>query len=99
MVDMFILHKEEIICVVLAHKTFMFVLAIALTFTFGFSSQDLYTFVLSIANLTKFISQHPFVLAIVLAHKACVHSPCLLPRTHKTCSILQIFLASIRVAT
>ena len=61
-------------------------------FDFGcwFGSQDLYTFVFSIANLTEFSNRHPFVLTIVLAHKACIHSPCLLPRTHKTCPIFQI---------
>ena len=92
------LHKEEIVCVVVAHRTFMFVLIIALTLTFGLAHK---TCIRSscLANLTKFISKHPFVLAIVLAHKACIRSPCLLPRTHKTCSILQISLASIRVAT
>ena len=60
-------------------------------FDFGcwFGSQDWYTFVLSIASLTEFCSQHPFVLAIVLAHKAFIRSPWLLPRTHRTCSILQ----------
>ena len=51
-------------------------------FDFWFSSQGLYTFVLTIANLTKFLSQHPFVLAIVMAHKACIRSPCLLLKTH-----------------
>ena len=35
MVDMVTLHKEEIICVVLAHRTFMFILTISLTLTFG----------------------------------------------------------------
>ena len=35
MVDMVTLHTEEIACVVQAHRTFMFVLTIALTFTVG----------------------------------------------------------------
>ena len=99
MVDMVTLHKEEIVCVVQAHRTFYVRSDYCFEFDFWFSSQDLYTFVLSIANLTKFISQHPFVLTIVLAHKVCIRSPCLLPRTCRTCSILQISLASIRVAT
>ena len=53
-------------------------------FDFWFSSQDLYTFVLTLANLTKFLCQHPFVLDFVMAHKACIRSPCLLPKTDKT---------------